>query len=170
MPSTALLSRCTFCGALADAVPDLDGTRHITAGDVEAGGGEAGDGGLGGVVGILAADGGVVDGAHEDGFARLQRRRVSSGDAGGVEQLGELYRVGNALALGVGGELGGLATRGGGRSGPNGGCRQCGQRRAGAGWWAGLQGEMDMVEGAGMEQKRDLGRGGAAVVVVGTAT
>lgn len=66
MPS---LASHTFCSALACAVPDFDGSRHITACHIEAGGRETGNGGLGGVLGVLLADCGVIDGAEEDGFA-----------------------------------------------------------------------------------------------------
>jgi hypothetical protein len=65
----------TFGRALTRAVPHLDGARDVSAGDVEARGREAGDGGLGRVLRVLCTDGGVVDGAKEDGLARLQRRR-----------------------------------------------------------------------------------------------
>lgn len=62
----------TFCRALAGTVPDPDHARDIAAGYVEARGREAGDGGLGRVLRVLFTDGGIVDGAEKDGFARLQ--------------------------------------------------------------------------------------------------
>lgn len=61
-----------LCCTLAGAVPYPDHARHISAGDIEARGREAGDGCLCCVLGVLLADGGIVNGAQKDGFARLQ--------------------------------------------------------------------------------------------------
>ena len=58
-------------GAFACAVPDANTTAAVAASDVEAGGGEAGDGRGGGVLGVLGRIGGVVEGAEEDGFVGL---------------------------------------------------------------------------------------------------
>lgn len=61
----------TFCRAVACAVPDLYSSRHISTCHIVSGGRETGDGGLSRVLRVLFTDGGVVDRAQEDGFARL---------------------------------------------------------------------------------------------------
>lgn len=66
-------------------VPYADRPGGITARNVEAARREAGHGRLGGVADILLADGGVVDGPQEDGFAGLpSTARVSTLVAQGV--------------------------------------------------------------------------------------
>ena len=70
-----------------DGVPDADGAGDVSAGDVEAAGGEARDGGLGGVAVILLAGGRVVDGPHEDRFSGLATR-TSTSTHGNVSLLG----------------------------------------------------------------------------------
>ena len=54
-------------------IPDPDGAGDVSASNVEAAGGEAGDGSLGGVADVLLAGGRVVDRADEDGFAGLTK-------------------------------------------------------------------------------------------------
>jgi hypothetical protein len=61
----------TLCSAFSRTVPHLDSSRDISTGDIEARRREAGDGGLGRVLCVLFTDGGIVDGAEEDGFAGL---------------------------------------------------------------------------------------------------
>lgn len=58
-------------GAFTYAVPNADGTRGITAGDIVAGRGEAGDCCSGRVGSVLGGLGRMVDGAEEYGFAVL---------------------------------------------------------------------------------------------------
>jgi len=82
----------------AVCVPDTDTPCNVPTGDVVAGGREASDGSLGGVLGVLLAFGGVVDGADEDGLV------------GGVRY---------PLPFRVGAEWGRRASRGRRRSGPN---------------------------------------------------
>ena len=55
-------------------IPYFDGARGISAGDVEAAGREASDGGLGGVADILLADGRVINVPKKYGVARLLYR------------------------------------------------------------------------------------------------
>ncbi|KAJ5355375.1 uncharacterized protein N7496_012587 [Penicillium cataractarum] len=57
---------------LSNTVPHSHSTGSITASNIESRGGEARDGGLSLVFGVLSSDCGVVDRADEDGFVRLQ--------------------------------------------------------------------------------------------------
>jgi hypothetical protein len=61
----------TLCSSFAYAVPHFDGTRDISTGNIEARGREAGNRRLCRVLGVLFTNSRVVDGAKEDGFARL---------------------------------------------------------------------------------------------------
>lgn len=56
---------------LADAIPHPDFPGRIARGYIVPRGREAGYVYDGGVAGVLCADGGVIDGAEEDGFAGL---------------------------------------------------------------------------------------------------
>lgn len=73
----AVLSSC-----VADVLrlPHLQHTGGIATGNLEAIGRESGDGGGGGVAGVLFAVGGVVDGANEDGLSALEERRGKTGE------------------------------------------------------------------------------------------
>ena len=85
----------------AVCVPNTDTACSISTGDIVAGGREASDGGLGGVLGVLLALGGVVDGADKDGLVGC---------------------VCYSLPFRVGAEWSRRASRGRRRSGPNGLC------------------------------------------------
>ncbi len=85
----------------AVCVPNTDTACSISTGDIVAGGREASDGGLGGVLGVLLALGGVVDGADKDGLV------------GGIRY---------PLPFRVGTERRRRASRGCRRSGPDGLC------------------------------------------------
>ena len=50
----------------------MNTTRHITGGDIKAGWREPRDGCCGCVLGVLLADGGIVDASQEDGLAGLR--------------------------------------------------------------------------------------------------
>lgn len=112
-----------FCCTLACAIPNLDSARDISTGNVEARGGEAGDGGLGGVLGVLFTDGGVVDGAEEDGFARLRSLlALAAFTISRTGGHGDAYGVCYPLALGIRGEESRLPAGRGGGSSPDGVC------------------------------------------------
>ena len=64
-------------GTFPDTVPDANGTRDITAGNIIAGRGEAGNGCGGRVGGVLGRLRRVIDGAKENGFSVLQHGTVS---------------------------------------------------------------------------------------------
>lgn len=102
----------SLCVDSLDSVPDTNSAGHVTGRNVEARGRESGNGGTGGMAGVLFALGGVVDVAEKDGFARLFNYISTCLGHDGV-RFGSAYGVGNALPLGVDGELGGLAPRSG---------------------------------------------------------
>lgn len=104
----------SLCVDSLDGVPDADGARDVTGGDVEARGREAGNGGTRSVAGVLFRLGGVVNIAEEDGFARLMVMRVLAFCSPHGFQVEGAYGVSDALSFGVDGELRGLASRGGG--------------------------------------------------------
>lgn len=67
----------TLCVLGLDGVPNSHGSRHISTGDVEAAGGEPGDARCRRMAGVLLANGRVIDGSEEDGFAGLRECIVS---------------------------------------------------------------------------------------------